>query len=93
MLAECMSFGVVPVVYGSYSAVYDIIEDGKDGLIIPKTSEGFNAAVMAEKMAGVMADRHRFEKMAVAAIEKSKGYSIDKIYQQWMGLIAAFENT
>ena len=61
MLAECMSFGVVPVVYGSYSAVNDIIEDGKDGIIVPKTDEGFNAA-----------------------IEKSKNYSTDKIYEQWM---------
>ena len=86
-----MSFGVVPVVYGSYSAVYDIIEDGKDGLIIPKTSEGFNAAVMAEKMAGVMTDKCRLEQMALAAIEKSKDYSSDKIYQQWMGVIEEIE--
>ena len=93
VLAECMSFGVVPVVYGSYSAVYDIIEDGKDGLIIPKTSEGFNAAIMAERMAAVMTDEHRLEQMALAAIEKSKNYSIDKIYQQWMRVIAAFEST
>ena len=33
VLPECMSFGVVPAVYGSYSAVYDIVEDGKNGLI------------------------------------------------------------
>lgn len=87
VLAECMSFGVVPVVYGSYSSVYDIIEDGKDGLIIPKTNDGFNAAVMAERMAAVMTDNRRLEQMALAAIEKSKDYSIDKIYQQWMGVI------
>ena len=84
VLAECMSFGVVPVVYGSYSAVYDIIEDGKDGLIIPKTNEGFNAAVMAERMAAAMTDNRRLEQMAIAAIEKSKDYSIDKIYRQWI---------
>ena len=87
VLAECMSFGVVPVVYGSYSAVYDIIEDSKDGLIIPKTSESFNAAVMAERMATVMIDKRRLEKMALAAVEKSKDYSIDKIYRQWMKIM------
>ena len=87
MLAECMSFGVVPVVYGSYSAVYDIIEDGRDGLIIAKTNEGFNAAVMAERMATVLTDKRRLEKMALAAVEKSKGYSIDKIYQQWCEIL------
>lgn len=82
-----MSFGVVPVVYGSYSAVYDIIEDGKDGLIIPKTNEGFNAAVMAERMAAAMTDNRRLEQMALAGIGKSKNYSIDKIYQQWMEIL------
>lgn len=34
VIAECMSFGVVPIVYGSYSAVYDIIENGKNGAIV-----------------------------------------------------------
>lgn len=87
VIVEAMSFGVVPVVYGSYSAVYDIIEDGKDGLIIPKTNDGFNAAVMAERMAAAMTDNRRLEQMALAAIGKSKNYSIDKIYQQWMGVI------
>lgn len=86
VLAECMSFGVVPVVYGSYSAVYDIIEDGKDGIIIPKTSEGFNAAMMAEKMANLMRDGNKRNEMSQAAIKKSKNYSIDKIYEQWMGV-------
>ena len=81
-----MSFGVVPVVYGSYSAVYDIIEDGKDGIIIPKTSEGFNAAMMAEKMANLMRDGNKRNEMSQAAIKKSKNYSIDKIYEQWMGV-------
>lgn len=87
VIAECMSFGVVPVVYGSYSAVFDIIEDGRDGLIIPKTAEGFNVAVIAEKMANIMSDGGKRNNMALAAIEKSKNYSIDKIYEQWMEII------
>lgn len=84
VLAECMSFGVVPVVYGSYSAVYDIIEDGRDGLIVPKTNGGFNAAMMAERMSGIMDAPSILYSMALAAIEKSKNYSIDKIYEQWI---------
>ncbi len=37
VLMECMSFGVIPVVYGSFSSVYDIIQDNIDGIIIPYT--------------------------------------------------------
>lgn len=84
VLAECMSFGVVPAVYGSYSAVYDIIEDGVDGIIIPKTDEGFNSSVMAEKIMNLMNDSDKLNAMALAAIEKSKNNSIDIIYNQWM---------
>lgn len=40
VLAEAMSFGVIPVVYGSYSAVYDIISDGVDGMILPYNKKG-----------------------------------------------------
>ena len=87
VLAECMSFGVVPAVYGSYSAVYDIIEDGVDGQIIPKTDAGFDAAIMAERIKSIMDDKNKLRLMALAAIETSKNYAIDKIYNQWMEVI------
>lgn len=87
VLAECMSFGVVPVVYGSYSAVYDIIDNDKDGMIVPKTGEGFNAVTMAESCRSLMENEERLNTMALAAIEKSNNYSIDKIYEQWMGVM------
>lgn len=88
VLAECMSFGVIPVVYGSFSAVYDIIENGKNGISIPKTREGFSTKLMAEKMKELMNDRKRLNQMAMNAIEKSKEYSIDKIYEQWNSLFS-----
>ncbi len=83
VLAECMSYGVVPVVYGSYSAVYDIIENGKDGAVIEQNLNGFNAAIMAERMAEIMFDSNILKAMALAAIKKSKNYAIDIIYGQW----------
>ena len=33
LVLEAMSYGVVPVVYGSYESVYDIITNGEDGFI------------------------------------------------------------
>lgn len=84
VLAECMSFGVVPAVYGSYAAVYDIIEDGKDGLILPFDKDaGYDAQKMAERMAKVMEAPETLRAMAMQAVEKSKEYSIDKIVGQW----------
>lgn len=83
VLAECMSFGVVPFVYQSFSAVDDIIEDGKDGVILPKSDIGFDAEAMANKMAVVMNNQDKLCLMANAAIEKSKSFSLDTIVKQW----------
>ena len=35
VLIEAMSYGVVPIVYGSYESVYDIIDDNVNGFITP----------------------------------------------------------
>lgn len=83
VLAECMSFGVIPAVYNSYSAVGDIITDGKDGIVIPYHKEGYQADEAANILDAIMKDENKREQMALAAIEKSKEYSVEKIYGDW----------
>lgn len=84
VLAECMSFGAIPAVYDSYSAVRDIIDDDKDGIVIPYNQDGFNADEAAVMLATIMKDECKRDQMALAAIKKSKDYSLDRIYQEWM---------
>lgn len=88
VLAECMSFGVIPVVYDSYSAVRDIIDDGKDGVVIPYEKNGYDADKAAGMLAQIMQNDSLREMMAHAAIEKSKVYSVERIYQEWMRTFA-----
>lgn len=83
VLSECMSFGVIPVVYGSYSAVYDIIEDGKNGLILPYDKKGFNAALMAEKLSVLMHSSEERQRMAENAIVTIRKFTLETIYQSW----------
>lgn len=83
VLAECMSFGVVPVVYGSYSAVFDIINDGVNGLIFPYNKDGFSAKNAVCQMEKVMNDDTIYSEMAIKAIEVSKQYSANEIYKSW----------
>ena len=79
-----MSFGVVPVVYGSYSAVYDIIENGVDGSIVrPHSGIGFVAQNMAEALSMYLKNESLLHTAAEKAIEKSKDFSIDTIARQW----------
>lgn len=83
VLAECMSFGVVPAVYGSYSAVYDIVDDGLNGIVFPYRKEGFSAEDAARHMERIMADETVYKSMAEHAVETSKRYSVDEIYKSW----------
>lgn len=87
VLVECMSFGVVPIVYGSYSAVYDIIDDGKDGIILPFNDKGFDAAKMAKRIADIINSPKQLQTMAVKAMGKSKNYSINNIYRSWITIL------
>lgn len=83
VLAECMSFGVVPAVYGSYSAVYDIVDDGVNGIVFPYNKDGFSAENAARQMGKVMADETVYKSMAEHAVDTSKRYSVDEIYKSW----------
>ena len=83
VLAECMSFGVIPAVYNSYSAVCDIIDGGKDGIVLPYHKRGYDANEAAGMIANIMKIDGKREQMALAAIKKSKEYSVEKIYSEW----------
>ena len=87
VLAECMSFGVIPAVYNSYSAVGDIIDDGKDGIVIPYHIDGYQAEEAANMVANVMGNDAKREQMALAAVEKSKEYSVERIYEGWKNIL------
>ncbi len=83
VLAECMSFGVIPAVYDSYSAVCDIIDGDKDGIVLPYHKQGYDANEAAGMIANIMKDDGKREQMALAAIKKSKEYSVEKIFSEW----------
>ena len=84
VLAEAMQFGVIPVVYDSFAAVRDIIDDGFNGLIIPKPYNIDNTTKIIESLLNDETLRYR---MSNAAIKRSKDFSIDKIAKIWYSLI------
>lgn len=90
VLPECMSLGVVPVVYASFSAVYDIIDDNKDGIIISYNENGYDARKTADRILELMSDKKRMQELSQNAIEKSKYYTVDNVYKEWERLV--FQN-
>ena len=62
----------------------DIIDDGMDGVVIPYEKDGYDADKAAGMLAQIMQNDSLRDMMAHAAIEKSKAYSVERIYQEWM---------
>lgn len=84
ILAECMSFGVVPCVYDSYSSVRDIIDDQRNGIIVPwKKNINYNAESSAHLIADLMNNEEKRKDMSLKAIEKSENFSLERICDEW----------
>ncbi len=83
VLVESMSYGVVPVVYGSYEAVYDIIDDGVSGFVVPKP---YCCEAMTERLRRLMDDDWQRTRMAFAAISSAGRFDLKSIAAQWYGL-------
>lgn len=83
---EAMQNGVVPIVFNSYSAVYDILTDEEDGIII----ENNDIKNYADRLAALMEDNVLREKMAKNAITKVQNFCVDKIVEQWLTVFNNF---
>lgn len=92
VLGECMSFGVVPVVYDAVNAIYDIIEDGESGLIVHKVDGGFSVDEMARVLMKIMLDEHLRYEMMRKALVKSNDFRINSIYKHWNSIFEELEN-
>ena len=85
VIVEAMSYGVVPVVYGSYESVYDIITNGEDGFI---TNVPFRNEEMSERVESLMNDDVMRQSMSEHAVKSSKRFDLTSINNQWNALIA-----
>lgn len=83
VLVECMSFGVIPVAYGSYNSVFDIIQDGHNGFVIMPEDGRFSAESMATRVAQLFRDDELRDKMAANALQISNKFSKESILMMW----------
>ena len=81
---EAMSYGVVPLVYGGYATIYDIIDDGVNGLITPMP---YSNSVTKEKLRMLLSDEHLRYKMGCKAVEKAMCFSLEETLSKWLCLL------
>ena len=79
VLGEAMSCRCVPVVYGSFLAAHDIIEDGQNGFIICP----FDRNAFVRKLKDLMDNDDLRCKMADEASKSASKYDIGVIKERW----------
>lgn len=85
VLVEAMSYGCVPCVFDSYEALYDIVDDEKNGFICPS----FIIEEMASRVQSLIDDNVLCVRMANEAMMKSDKFNVTKIASQWVELIGS----
>ena len=81
-LTEAQQMGTVPLVMDSYKAVYQIITNHEDGIIIQNN----NVDEFAIQLLTLMKNDVKREEMAKAAINNSKRFAVENIVAQWVEL-------
>lgn len=85
VLIEAMSYGVVPVCFRSYGAVSEVMESGKDGILV----DDMDLEVMSNEIIQLIAHAQTLEKLSKSSLETAARYQIDKVIKKWY---AEFEN-
>jgi glycosyltransferase involved in cell wall biosynthesis len=83
-LGEAQQMGVVPIAFGSFAAVYDIIEHNHNGLIIPDK----NIGEYAKQLKNLMLGSSKRQRLAENAIKSCQKLSIDTFIEKWVALFS-----
>ena len=82
VITEAMYYGCVPVVYGSYPAVYDIIEDGISGYITPYPYDHQYSTAVVRRLIEDGDLRSRLSSNAKIRVDKFKVESIVDCWEE-----------
>lgn len=80
VLPEAMACGCIPVVMNSFEAVYEIITDGRSGIIVPFDKPD----VMTERISDVVTNRVRLAQMTLRTMIESHRFSVQRITNKWI---------
>lgn len=83
VLVEAMSYGCVPIAYDTYETLHDIVDDKKNGFIIPQISY----KMMAECLEKSINNKEEYRIMSTEAKEKVKRFSIELTVNKWEELL------
>lgn len=83
VIIEAMQCNCVPVVYGTYAAACDMINDGTDGYVVKPLDEND----YAKKLAYLMDNDDARQRMGTEATRSSRRFDAEVIIDQWEELL------
>lgn len=85
VLTEAMQHGCVPIAFDSFPAIYDIICNNEDGVIV----KSFDLNEYSEKLLQLIRDAEYRQRLSKNAINNVRRFDIDRIANQWEALFNA----
>lgn len=82
-LTEGMGYGCIPFTFNNHGAAEDIIDDAKNGCLIPP----YNLTLYSERLSELMNDENKRRAKAIAAHEKVQNFNVCNIIPKWISLI------
>ena len=82
VVAEAMSYGVVPVVYNSFETAKDLITDGYNGILVEKP---FSVSGFVRRVQELM-ENTELHVLSQNSKIASKRFSVNTIVQDWYQL-------
>lgn len=80
VLVEAQAYGVIPIAFNCFSAIGDIIDDGKTGVLV----EPFNIADYVDKLDGLMKNEKGRSEMAKNSRQSIDKFEPGKIADKWL---------
>lgn len=81
-ISESMQTGCVPIVMDSFSSVHDLIENNKDGIIVPNN----NIKLLVKETRELMDNYQKRNEMAKEALKSIERFNISVIGERWVKL-------
>lgn len=88
VLTEAMQCGAVPIAFNSFASVTDIIEDGRNGLLI----KPFSVRQYVKGLRRLMDSPDLLNQMAKNARHDIEKYAVEKVVDQWEALFRECSN-
>ncbi len=82
-LTESQQFGVVPIAFDSYASIRDIIEDGKNGFLVPFG----NVKKFARTITWLMKYSETRSRIALDCLKSARRFEMSEIIPRWKSLL------